>query len=288
MAGLPEEEYEEEEIEAPESVAPDAEFEAQRPAKIRPELKDLKFTKVDVIFVGVPLALVDIIGMIIVFFGLDDLGLFDILVDPFLIWYYNHKDVMNPMRIITMLAEPIPYIGALPLYSLGFWMAYYEDRHPKTKAVIESAARFLPGSKGAASLEHGPAEPSLAARQGLETAATGSLSAEAPVGGTVSEEAFGMPKEAFEELEEENFGEAGTVRGSSRNRKLRGPRIGEAAPQSEESETETEKDLKKAKEFELEKGLGGGQLEELKRSLENPAPETPGERNDLDTGQKAS
>ncbi|MDO8466989.1 MAG: hypothetical protein Q7S83_02500 [bacterium] len=77
------------------------------------------------------IGLTDIIGIILVFFALDDFFILDILTFPVTQIYFRIKGVSKAGYDIAMnMAELIPYVGALPLRTIGVLMVISADRNP--------------------------------------------------------------------------------------------------------------------------------------------------------------
>ena len=81
------------------------------------------------------IALTDIIGIIIVFFGLDDFWIIDILTFPVTQLYFRMKGIGREYDLSMNLLQLIPYVGALPLRTVGVCMVIWADRHPESKAA---------------------------------------------------------------------------------------------------------------------------------------------------------
>ena len=98
------------------------------------------------------IALTDIIGLIIVFFGLDDFWILDLLTFPITQLYFRMKGIGAEYDLSMNLLELIPYVGALPLRTIGVCMVIYADRHPESQIAqkIQSLAQKMPIKKQAA------------------------------------------------------------------------------------------------------------------------------------------
>jgi hypothetical protein len=91
-------------------------------------------------------ALLDLVGMIIVFLALDDLLILDVLGAP-LNLYFWFIGVNATRSTITTLLELVPYVGALPLKTIGVAMTVWIERHPESKmAMAVNAAAALKGA----------------------------------------------------------------------------------------------------------------------------------------------
>lgn len=192
-------------------------------------------------------------------------------------FYYINKGVPGTRMVVANIIELIPGIDYLPIRTVVFLLVVWTDRHPKVEAAAELAGNFVPGSRGAAELQHGPAAPSAASRSGAaETRLPGKQ---------VGEEAFGMPKETFESIEEESFGNIGEMEAARKRRQMTTQAAGTA---ESGGEAEEEKAAREEKEFKLEKQMGGGQLEEIRRGLGNSSPRKAGETEDLQKDKNAA
>lgn len=235
-----------------------------------PEKPEPKFSKAEIVFFSLFYIILDALDWLEAGVPLTDAASW---LTQF---YYVYKGVSGSRMVVGNILEIVPGVDYLPVRTITFWMTVYADRHPKVEAVAELASgKFVAGSKGAPALQHGPAEPSIAARGGEAPALGGQKKV------AVSEQNFGMPPEAYEEIEEENFGAVETP-------KKRGPRKQLPGIAGPEEETEEERLAREEKEFQLEKGMGGGQLEEVKRGLARAPENEAGETDDLEEGEKAA
>jgi hypothetical protein len=81
----------------------------------------------------------DIVGLILVFFGLDDFFILDILTFPVTQFYFRMKGVKSTYDLIAGICELIPYIGALPIKSIGVGITIWIANHPKVAGVAQVA-----------------------------------------------------------------------------------------------------------------------------------------------------
>ena len=96
----------------------------------------------------------DIVGLILVFFGLDDFLILDILTFPVTQFYFRMKGVKSTYDLIAGICELIPYIGALPIKSIGVGITIWMANHPRAAQV----ARVATGKLGAAGVAGKSAE----------------------------------------------------------------------------------------------------------------------------------
>lgn len=92
------------------------------------------------------IALTDVIGLILVLFGLDDFFIIDVLTFPVTQFYFRIKGIKGNYDLIANLAEIIPYVGALPIRTVGVLLVIWIDRHPRgaIAQVTEKAAQKIP------------------------------------------------------------------------------------------------------------------------------------------------
>ena len=78
----------------------------------------------------------DLIGLFLLFFALDDFFILDILTFPVTQFYFRIKGVKGTADLITNTAELIPYLGALPIRTVGLLITIYLANHPeKIKSI---------------------------------------------------------------------------------------------------------------------------------------------------------
>ncbi len=79
------------------------------------------------------IALTDIVGFFLVLVALDDFFIIDALTFPVTQIYFRMKGVSKAGLDLAMnMAECIPYIGALPLRTIGVIMVIWADHHPES------------------------------------------------------------------------------------------------------------------------------------------------------------
>jgi hypothetical protein len=78
---------------------------------------------------------IDVIGIVLVVFGLDDFFILDVLSWPVTWLYFRIKGVNGAYNNIMSIAEVFPYVGALPLKTLGVILVLWMDRHPDGKVA---------------------------------------------------------------------------------------------------------------------------------------------------------
>ena len=82
----------------------------------------------------------DLLGLILVFFGLDDFWIIDILTFPTTQFYFRIKGAKASADLVTSLLELVPYLGALPIKSIGMNITIYLTNHPEKMPIAKLAA----------------------------------------------------------------------------------------------------------------------------------------------------
>jgi hypothetical protein len=158
---------------------------------------------------GIP----DLIELLLGFFGIDTLGITDAIAFPGSQIYLRMKGVKSTYALMGNILELIPYVGVLPLRTIGYIAVVWLDHHPKAEAAIGAAAgKATSGEKlpaggvttaGKTPLPAAPTTaPSAEAGKGVATSAP---SAGAPTTGAPApqEELFSPPKGPIEKLQAE-------------------------------------------------------------------------------------
>ncbi len=102
-----------------------------------------KICLAEIIYLTIAFGLTDIIGIILVVFGLDDFFLLDVIRFPLSQLYLRIKGVKGTATLVANILECIPYIGALPAATIGWLITVWLDRHPAIEAKIASVAAPL-------------------------------------------------------------------------------------------------------------------------------------------------
>lgn len=84
----------------------------------------------------------DLLGLALLFFGLDDFWIIDILTFPVTQFYLRIKGAKANADLIASLLELIPYVGALPIKSIGMNLAIYFTNHPEKSGKLAAAGRL--------------------------------------------------------------------------------------------------------------------------------------------------
>ena len=103
-----------------------------------------KITLTEALFIGSFLLLTDIIGIVLVLFGLDDFFILDIVRFPITGFYYWFKGLRMTSMWISNILETLPYVGALPNATIGWIITVWMDRYPETSAKLASVAGIVP------------------------------------------------------------------------------------------------------------------------------------------------
>ena len=98
-----------------------------------------KISLVEIIFITQYVVLIDAVEILLPFFGLDDFWILDLLALP-VIGYLYLKGVNATRSTVAFLLELIPYVGDLPLLTIGFLATVYLDRNPKLEAAVKGVA----------------------------------------------------------------------------------------------------------------------------------------------------
>jgi hypothetical protein len=112
------------------------------------ELPQPKISTVEMLLIGFVFVVFDTIGIILVLFALDDFWIIDILTS--VIFFYLLIKGVPPMRqLIAWLLELVPWLGALPLLTIGWIATVWLDRHPESGAAkLATAGAAVAGRYG--------------------------------------------------------------------------------------------------------------------------------------------
>ncbi len=134
-----------------------------------------KISLVEILIVGPYILVIDLIGILLAFFALDDFFILEILMLPVLgyLWF---KGVPLTRYVSSTIGEALPWIGDLPLYTVGFILTIVADRNPKVGAALGAATGSGALAKGAGGVAKG-----VQAEQGAAAKAKDSLSQKPPV-----------------------------------------------------------------------------------------------------------
>lgn len=101
------------------------------------------------------LGTMDTIELIILFAGADDFGMSDIITFPVTQLYLRYKKARGTYSMVTQTIELIPYVGFMPLKSVGWGLVTWIDRHPE--GTLAKALELIPKIKPSASPKVAPA-----------------------------------------------------------------------------------------------------------------------------------
>ena len=73
----------------------------------------------------------DLLCLLLIFFGLDDFWIIDLLTFPVTRLYFMVKGEKAGADLVASVLELIPYVGALPIKSVGLNIAIYVINHPE-------------------------------------------------------------------------------------------------------------------------------------------------------------
>jgi len=88
----------------------------------------------------------DIIEAILVFFALDDFFILDAYSFITTQVYLRLKGMSSTFVLVTNILELIPYVGALPLRTIGFIGLIIIDRNPNLKQAVSAAEKVTGGA----------------------------------------------------------------------------------------------------------------------------------------------
>ena len=91
-----------------------------------------KISIVETIILTMYIGLTDLIGIALVLLALDDFWIIDLLTFPVTQLYFRMKRVKGTADLVFNILELIPYVGALPLRTVGLLITIYMVNHPKS------------------------------------------------------------------------------------------------------------------------------------------------------------
>ena len=117
--------------------------------EIDQEPHEPKLGFVEILLIFPFLILFDIIGIVIIFFGLDDFFILDI-INLLVVGYFMLRGINAAGYYICSVVEVIPYVGdVFPGYTIGFAITIYFDRNPKqAKAIDETIGKVAKLKQG--------------------------------------------------------------------------------------------------------------------------------------------
>src|SRR3989344_9625356 len=78
----------------------------------------------------------DLIGIALIFLGLDDFWILDIIAFPVTQFYFRMKGVRAAADLTANVLELIPYVGALPIRTIGLWLTIYFANRPEKLGIV--------------------------------------------------------------------------------------------------------------------------------------------------------
>ena len=87
-----------------------------------------KISLLEVFLIGGFFLLLDTVEIVLFIFALDDFWIIDIVVAP-IFFYLFLKNVPSMRQLFCWLIELFPWVGALPLLSVGWGLTVWADRH---------------------------------------------------------------------------------------------------------------------------------------------------------------
>jgi len=94
-------------------------------------MEDKKISLPETILLNLYIIPFDILGLVLVFFGVDDFWIIDILTFPVTQFYFRMKGAKATADLVVSVIELIPYVGALPIKSIGMNISIYLTNHPE-------------------------------------------------------------------------------------------------------------------------------------------------------------
>ena len=110
-----------------------------------------KISLPEVLLIGMLFMLFDGIEIFLVFFGLDDFWIIDAITAT--IFFYLFMKGIPPMtQLIAWVIELFPWVGALPLLTIGWFLTVWADRHPASffAQLGQAALKVKGGGAGVA------------------------------------------------------------------------------------------------------------------------------------------
>ncbi|PIR44332.1 hypothetical protein COV23_00365 [Candidatus Wolfebacteria bacterium CG10_big_fil_rev_8_21_14_0_10_31_9] len=100
----------------------------------------------EIILLNLYIIPLDLVGLVLVFFALDDFGIIDLLTFPVTQFYFRIKGAQATVDLVASIIELIPYVGALPIKTVGLNMSIYFTNHPP-KVIDKLAVAKLSSMK---------------------------------------------------------------------------------------------------------------------------------------------
>jgi hypothetical protein len=94
----------------------------------------------ETVLLGLYVGSADLAGVVLACVGADDFGIIDILTFPVTQFYFRMKGVKGTADLVASGLEVIPYVGALPIKSVGLFITIYMANHPEKMSAVSSIA----------------------------------------------------------------------------------------------------------------------------------------------------
>ncbi len=105
-------------------------------------MEEKKISLPETIMLVTYIGFTDLIGLLLIFFALDDFFILDILTFPVTQFYFRIKGVKGTADLVSNMAELIPYLGALPIRTVGLIITIYLANHPEKIQSIPVVKTF--------------------------------------------------------------------------------------------------------------------------------------------------
>ncbi|MBI5079468.1 hypothetical protein HZB06_02240 [Candidatus Wolfebacteria bacterium] len=90
----------------------------------------------EIILLNLYIVPLDLLGLAIIFIGLDDFWIIDILTFPVTQFYFRIRGMKATADLVGSLIELIPYVGALPIKSIAMNINIYLVNHPEKMSAV--------------------------------------------------------------------------------------------------------------------------------------------------------
>ena len=105
--------------------------------------KGPKISYIEAFLIMAVVILADLVELVLVFFGLPDFWIPDIISFPITQIYFRMKGVKGELALVGNLLELIPYVSALPMRTALVAAVIVIDRSPKLKGKLEAATKVV-------------------------------------------------------------------------------------------------------------------------------------------------
>jgi hypothetical protein len=94
----------------------------------------------ETVLLGLYIGFTDLIGLALAFFALDDFFILDALTFPVTQFYFRMKGVKGTADLVSNGIELIPYVGALPIRTIGLFITIYMANHPEKMEIVSAVS----------------------------------------------------------------------------------------------------------------------------------------------------